>query len=365
MTTVFDDTLLADPARLADADTAGVLRATAMAGAQVRSCIELAAEAGLATRLDVGRPRCLVLIARPGVGHGAVALLAALLSPGCPVPVVIADVVPSWIGALDVVYAHTDDPGDRELAASLDRAVRYGATVVLSGPSDGPVAAAVAGHGVLIAPRVVVGSQQALPRALVSGLLTVNAMGLLNADLDSLADQLDTEAEKSHLAHESFVNPAKALALRLAERTPLLWGLDPVAAAVAVHAGHALASHASVVCDVADYRQAATRSALHRSAVGGTRGHDIFADPDESDVTGAKMRVVLIAVRSGPSVVAARRDAEDMLAGADILDISEEIEADEPTRAAVLALRFELAAVYLGLATGSIGGAGQFTPYSA
>ena len=32
------------------------------------------------------------------------------------------------------------------------------------------------------------------------------------------------------------MNPAKSLALRMAEHTPLLWGTDPLAAAAAVHA---------------------------------------------------------------------------------------------------------------------------------
>ncbi len=361
----FDDSLLADPARLADADIAGVLRATAMAGAQVRSCVELAAELNFADRVSLERPRALVLVARPGVGHAAIALLAALLSPACPVPVVVTDVVPSWVGALDVVYAHVDDPGDRELAATLHRAGRYGATVVVSAPPDGPVAASVAGHGVLIAPSLVVRSNQTYARALVTGFLTVQALGLLDVDLGALADELDAEAEKDHLGHESFVNPAKALALRIAEGTPLLWGLDPIATAVGEHASHALATHASVVCDVADYRQAVTRVALHRSAVSGGSEHDIFADPDERGPAGPRLRVVLLAVRAGPEATATRRVAEDMFAGADVLDIADEVEVDEPTRAAVLALRFELAAVYLGLATGSIGGADQFTSYQA
>lgn len=364
---VFDDTLLDDPARLADADHAGALRATAMAGAQVRAAVEMAGETALGDRLDVGRPRALVLIARPGVGHSVPALLAALLSPGCPVPVVISDVVPSWIGALDVVYAHTDDPGDRELAGSLERAARYGASIVLSAPAEGPVAASVAGKGALITPRVPVPNGQVFPRALAAGLLAVRALNLLEVDFEVLADHLDSEAERGHLQHESFVNPAKAMALRIAERIPLLWALDPVACAVAEHGAHALAVHAGVVCDVAEYRQAASRSALHRAAVASTSGHDIFADPTDPGAPGPTLspRVLLLAVRSGPSVQAVRLAAEDMFAAADLLDIADEVDAGEAIRAAVLALRFELAAVYLGLAAGSIGGANQFAPYSA
>jgi hypothetical protein len=364
MPTVLDDTLLDDPTRLAEADSAGLLRAAAMAGAQVRATAEVAGELELAERLDLGRPRALVLIDRPGVSRTLTRLLAALLAPSCPVPVVVAEVVPSWIGALDVVFAHTDDPGDRELAASLERASRYGASVVLSAPAEGPVAAAVAGKCMLLAPRIPVPPELAFPRGLAAGLLTANALGLLMADVQGLADQLDLEAEKDYLARESFANPAKSLALRVADRVPLLWGLDPVAVAVGEHAAHAFAAHAATVCDVEDFRQALARPALRRAAQSGGAERDIFADPDDPS-RGVSTRVLLLSVRSGPATDAARFQAEDLLPGADIIAPAEEIEADEIIRAAVLALRFELAAVYLGLAAGSIGGAGRFAPATA
>lgn len=363
MPTVPDESLLDDPARLAEADTAGLLRAAAMAGAQVRATAEAAAELELSDRLDVGRPRSLVLIDRPGVSRTLTRLVAALLTPSCPVPVVVAEVVPSWIGALDVVFAHTDDAGDRELAASLERAARFGATVVLSAPEEGPVAAAVAGKGLLLAPRLPVPPEMAFPRGLAAALLTANALGLLVADLEQLADHLDAEAEKDYLARDSFANPAKAMALKLAERQPLLWGLDPVAVAVGEHAAHAFAAHAALVCDVEDYRQALARPALRRAALSGGVDRDIFADPEEGAV--ATPRVLLLSVRTGPAAEAARYQAEDLLPGGDVIAPAEEIETDEIVRAAVLALRFELAAVYLGLAVGSIGGAGRYTPATA
>lgn len=362
---VLDDALLDDPARLSSADVAGLLRFAAMAGAQVRATIEAAAELELSERLDVGRPRAFVLILRPGVSHSAAALLSALLTHSSPVPVVLSDLVPSWIGALDVVLAHTDDPNDGELAASLERAARFGATVVLSAPPDGPVASSIAGRGLLIAPRIVVPPELAFPRALAAGLLTANTLGLLVADVASLADRLDDEAERCHLRHESFVNPAKALALRMAERTPLLWGLDHVAVAVGRHAAHALAAHAGVVCDVADYRQAMARPVLHRFAAETEGGRDIFADPDIPSEEGTPPRVLLLTVRTGPAVEGARYRAREMLPSADVLVPAEEFEADDAGHAAVLALRFEFAALYLGLASGTIGGAGRATPVTA
>lgn len=363
--TLFDDTLLDDPARLADADTAGLLRAAAMAGAQVRSGAEVARELELTARLDVGRPRALVLVGRHGSGQSVARLIAALLGPSCPVPVVLSDVVPSWIGALDVVFASTDDPGDPDLAASLERAGRYGCSVVLSAPPDGPVAAAVAGKGMVVTPRVSGVSGQTFAAALVAGLLTVSALNLLEIDVGALADELDAEAERDHLGHESFVNPAKALALKLAERTPLLWGLDPVATAVAEHAAHVLAADAAVIADAAEYRHAVSRGALHRAAVAGSSGDDIFADPDDLDTRAGRLRLLLLAVRNDRPSVIARRGAEDVFSGADVLDIADELGLAEPVLAGVLALRFEMAALYLGLSAGTIGGANRYTPVQA
>lgn len=359
---VFDDSLLDDPVRLADADTSGVLRATAMAGAQVRSVVERAAEMDLDARLDVGRPRSVVLIGRSGVGRPVMRLLAALLGPGCSTPIVLADVVPSWVGALDVVYAHTDDPGDDELANSLARASRYGAAVVLTAPDEGPVATAVAGKGTLIAPRVVVGPDRIFATVFTAGLRTLSALGLLDVDVDALADTLDTEAERDHLQHESFVNPAKSLALSIADRTPLLWGLDPVAGALAEHASYLLAAEAAVVADAAEFRHAFARGALYREAVSGSGGHDIFADPDDPATSVSRRRLLLLSIRQDAAAAAARRAATEVFSSAEVIDIADEIGAAEPVVAAVLALRFELAAVYLGLGAGTIGGANRFSP---
>lgn len=360
---MFDDTLLDDPVRLADADTAGLLRAAAMSGAQVRSCIEAAQELELTERLDVGRPRAVVLIGRQGTGLGVVRLLAALLGPACPVPVVLHDVVPSWIGALDVVFAHSDDPNDAELAASLERAARYGASVVLSAPPDGPVAAAVAGKGLLVVPRARAGLGNGFSAAFAAGLLTVTALNLLEADVNALADELDAEAERDHLGHESFVNPAKSLALRLAERTPLLWGLDPIAGAVASYAAHVLAADAAVVAEASEYRHAVSRGALRRATLAQISSRDIFADPDEA--TPERLRLLLLALRTDRSTTVTRREAEEVFPDVDVLDVADELGLPDPLLAAVLTLRFELAALYLGLAAGTIGGANRYTPVQA
>ncbi|GEL16951.1 SIS domain-containing protein [Pseudonocardia asaccharolytica] len=360
---VLDDTLLVDPAALAAVDTGGVLRSAATAGAQVRSVAHAAQEAGVA---DLGghRPRALILLRRPGASAPAAAILAALLGATCPVPVVVAETAPSWIGPLDVVVAHTADPTDSELADAVGRAVQRGAEVVLSAPGAGPVASAGAGRVRLVEPRVPVAPGLDLPRALAVGLLTASALNLLGLPLDPrldpLADELDREAERNQPGHEPFMNPAKTLALRLAEHTPLLWGTDPPAAAVAVHAACALATHAGVVAHADDVARGATAVGLRRALDVAAARHDVFHDPfdDSPGATAPPVRLVLLATgEEDPELVTLRRTGRAWPA-ADMLHPVDEIVRGTRhaalLRAAVLASRFDIAAIYLGLATRTI-----------
>lgn len=349
--------LLDNPQRLEAIDTGGLLRAAATAGAQVRSTAAVAGEAGL-QRLAGLRPRALVLLTRPGTPAAAAPLLLALLGPACPVPVVVSPSVPMWVGALDTVLASTADPADRELAEGIDRAARRGAQVVLTAPADGPVAAAAAGRAILLTPRVEAPPGLSLPRTLAAGLLLLDSLGLLRSDLEVLAGELDREAERDHFAHESFVNPAKSLALQLNGRTPLLWGTDPVATAVAGHAAVALAAHAGIVAHVAGLHEAAALPVLRRQALRAAQ-RSVFHDPYEELVQGTgppPVRPLLL------GVLADTRAARDMLPGADIVAVDEElmVRPSQPgaagCAAAVLALRFDFAALYLGLSHGVLGG---------
>jgi hypothetical protein len=358
---VFDDGLLDDLARLEALDGGGLLRAAATAGAQVRSTAAAAQDAGLA-RLAGYRPRALVLLTRSGAAPAAAPLLAALLGASCSVPVLMARSVPLWVGALDVVLANTADPGDQELAEGVARAVRRGAQVVLSAPAEGPVAAAAAGRSVLLVPRIEVPPGLALPRTLTAGLVLLDTLGLLPTDPEALAGELDREAERDHLAHESFVNPAKSLALRLAGRIPLLWGTDPVATAVAGHAAGALAAHAGVV-DPAGFHEAAALPALWQEAVRAGAESGVFHDPFEDHTDLPAVRPVLLGVHSADT--AGRSAALAAVPGADLVTADEElmVRQGEPgapaCSAAVLALRFDLAALYLGLGRGLLGGPGR------
>lgn len=359
---MLDDTLLADPAALVALDTNGVLRSAATAGAQVRSAAQSAIDAGIGD-LAGHRPRSLVLLRRPGTSVSAAAMLAALIGPAGPVPVVLADTAPSWIGPLDVVVAHTADAEDTELADSVGIAVRRGAEMVLSAPAEGPVASAGAGRVRMLEPRIPVPAGLDLPRALAVGLATIAALGLLptalEPGLEELADVLDAEAERNQPGHEPFMNPAKSLALRLADHTPLLWGSDALAGAVAEHASWSLATHAGVVAHASDVARAATATGLIR-AVEQVANRDVFHDPfdDPPGSEAPPVRLVLIGTaEEDPAQVALRRTGRDTFA-ADVVhpvdEVARGVRHAALLRAGLLASRFDVAAVYLGLATRTI-----------
>jgi hypothetical protein len=267
------------------------------------------------------------------------------------------------VGPLDVVWAHTADATDADLADGVERAVRRGAEVVLSAPHDGPVAAAGAGRVHLVEPRVPVPPGLDLPRGLAVGLAAVAALDLLPLDprLDELADQLDAEAERNQPGHEPFMNPAKTLALRLDGHTPLLWGTDAAATAVARHGAAALAAHAGVIAHADDVGRAAQAAGLRRVLDVAARGRDIFHDPFADDLgepAAAPPRLVLLATDDDdPAQTALRRTGRGWPTS-DLLHPVEEVPRGTRhsalLRAAVLASRLDVAAVYLGLATRTI-----------
>ncbi|MGH3491614.1 MAG: hypothetical protein ACRDRL_32090 [Sciscionella sp.] len=358
---MLDETLLDDADALATQDRDGLLRACALGGAQVRATLEAITDADLAQQWADAKPRALVLIDRPGIGAGVNELLLALLGEQCPIPVLRAPQAPSWVGPLDVVFAHSADPVDMVLARSIDRGGRRGARILLAGQTEGPLAAAAAGNAVLVTPHVAVPPGYGYPAALANGLALLGVLGLYRGDVDVLADALDLEAQRCSPSVESFVNPAKSLALRLTERLPLLWGVDPLADAVVTHAAEVLAARAALVCDAAPYSQAVTRWALHARAQRESGAAGVFADPfADPEPTTAALRMFLFSVEQSIEALTLRSSIEAALPAADVVST-----ADEPdgtpveVSAACLALRLEMAAVYLGLAEHTIGGPGR------
>lgn len=275
---------LDDTAELLAGDFDGLLRSSALAGAQVRAVAEAQRE-GVLTALHELRPRSLVVV----VGSDATAataadLVAAVLGPLLDLPIVLTPRLPGWVGALDVVTVAGGDPGDAALADAAARAGRRGAEVVVAAPLEGPLRDAAAGAADL-SPRVPVDARfrftgvVAVLLAVISALEQVRLTGGL-PELAELAERLDESAALGHPERDTFSNEAKSLAARLADRPAVWTGDTPAALLVARHAADIvfrLTRRISLAVDLLDAAAVFTDPALNAPAAA---VDPLFHDPE-------------------------------------------------------------------------------------
>ncbi|OEV11655.1 mannose-6-phosphate isomerase, partial [Streptomyces nanshensis] len=231
---MLDESLIDAPEALARADTDGLLRGTAEAGAHVRTSMRLAAESGLSALRPDGRPRA-VFVAGPGPATACAAdLLGALGNDALPVtrlrptgalaaPGALRWALPGWAGSLDLLLVTTTDGTEPGLTALIEQAYRRGCTVVTLCPQGAPAAeltgethglavplvplpptadGAVPGspdsgpvpHPAPVEPRTVRAAPGLLWPLLTPLLVLADRLGLLDAGesaLGALADRLD------------------------------------------------------------------------------------------------------------------------------------------------------------------------------
>ena len=259
-----DEALLDDPDELQRKDSRSTLRALASAGAQVRESATLAAEAGLDRLGAMGRPRS-VLVAAIGGSSIVADVLELLAEPGSPVPVQARRnlPLPGWVGPLDLVVAVSLSgraPGPLAVAAE---AARRGAMLLTVGTDDSPLAEVCRrARGV----HVGVGtgrtsSRTALWTLLTPVLLGGDRLGLLDlpdAHVQAVADRLDERAEEMRPSSEAFVNPAKILAVQLAETVPVVLGDGPLGGVAAARASSMLARTARIPAPFGELPDAAS-----------------------------------------------------------------------------------------------------------
>ncbi len=297
-----DERLLDDPEALAERDPGGMLRHTASAGAQVRESAALAAEANLSALGGEGRPRA-VVIAGIGTAGRTGDVLATVAGPRCPVPVIPhrSAGVPGWVGAADVVIAVSASGRSPEALGAAEAAHRRGARLVAVGPPDSQLhsVAERARSPFIPVPRRAP-ARASLWALTVPVLLAARALGLVKvneADLAETAARLDADADRSRPTAESFVNPAKSLALGLAGSIPIVWGSSPLAAVAARRFGDTLSANARYPVVTGALGEAGRgRVGLLDGVFGGLAEgeRDIFADPDESAGDGTRLRLVLL-----------------------------------------------------------------------
>ena len=361
-----DEGLLDDPEALATGDPGEMLRAVATAGAQVRQAMRTSDEAGLARLAGDGRPRAVVVAGMGGSGIAG-GVLAAVCGAQCPVPVlpIRGYALPGWVGPMDLVAAVSCSGSTEETLAAAEEARRRGCRLMTVGAAASPLAdLSDRARGV----HVAVDAGGRPPRANMWALSTpllvaADALGLAavpSGVLAATADVLDTAAERCRPSSESFVNPAKALALELAGSTPMIWGSGDIADVAtyrfacqlnenakmpAVFGGLPEANHNQVVAFDGPYGAGARRTDVD----------DLFADRVElAERTVGALRLVLVADIEEHPQVTRRREISMQVAADRGVPVSElRAEGRHPSeRLASLVSIADFASVYLALVLG-------------
>ena len=335
MTEIFDDTRLDDPDVLAAADAP--LRRLAEAGARVRT--EAAESASALAALDRDMtPRAIV-------AAGADArLLRAVLEPWSPVPFVAwpGPSLPGWAGVFDLVVVLAPGGGDATTGSAVREAVRRGCVLITACPPYSMLAEHAAGrHGSVLPTQ----TDDTLAVAVVM-LQALHQIGIgPEVDTEVVAGMLDDVAIRCSPHANIATNPAKILALSLADSVPLVWGGSVLAARAARRVAETI-------------RRTSGRAALAADAehllpvLEAAPEHDPFADPYAGHET-AVPRPGLLVLDDGTEEASIREQRGRLAATANDrhvgLQTIEATEGPEMARYAVLLNRGRYAATYLGI----------------
>jgi hypothetical protein len=338
MATWFDESRLDDGAVLEAADAR--FRALAESGARVRLAASDAAEAiadAVARAEGLARPRA-VIAAGPDSR-----LLRAVLEPWCPVPFVAwpGPALPGWAGSLDLVVVLAPDGADTGTASAVAEAVRRGCQVVVACPPSSLVADHAAGRWSAILPTTT--RDQLATAVIVLEYLEEVTLGP-RADAEQVAEALDAVAIACSPHRDLAVNPAKMLAIALADTNPVVWGGSVLAARAARRVAESI-------------RRASGRTALAGDAehllpvIEATRTRDVFDDPFAEGA--GELRPMLLVLDDGAEDPVVREHRGRLQAAAAGRGVRvETVTAEAPTevaRYASLLLSGTYAAEYLRL----------------
>jgi len=285
-------------------DPRGLLPAVAGAGAQVRETARLTAEAGLGRVTGGGRPRGLVIVARRE-GAVAASVLQALLGPSSPVTVdvVPGPTLPVWTGPSDIAVVATRTGAGRYAVTPAYEAGRRGVSLVGIGAEGAPLhaacSAARAPYVALPASRVRHTTLWSLLTPLLQLATELELLPSAVAEPEAIAAALDEVAAECGPAQDSFVNPAKTLALELLDALPVIAAEGPLAGAAATRVADQLATLAGL--PVSGFRLPEQRMAA-RSVLGGQLAPRDGADDffrDRADDAGRRLRLLTISDSEG------------------------------------------------------------------
>jgi glucose/mannose-6-phosphate isomerase len=339
-----DEYVLDDPDAIAERDPGDALLAVSSAPAQVREAIFISGEIDFSELIAEGRPRSIV-VAGMGAAGRAGDLLAAVLGNSCPIPVLShrGYGLPGWVGPADLVAVVSNSGTTEETLSAADEAVRRGCRVFTVARADSPLADRTAGRGPLAAlPRTSRRSSTSLWALSVPLVFLAGELGLGGGGRPAIGDTveiLEAMTERFKPSRDSFLNPAKTLAIGLAGRLPIVWGASTVA-------GVAAARFASQLAIIAQYPAI--------SGVLPEAGHREAAGADLREHGGLPVHFVLFRDAEEHPQVAIRADLareRRQAMGSSV----EEITAEGSTalaRLASLAALGDFASVYLALLLG-------------
>jgi glucose/mannose-6-phosphate isomerase len=351
---------LDDLSQLEAADPGGMLRQAASAAAQVRTSARVTAETDLGAVTSAGRPRSIVVT---GMGGSGVAgeVLAAVCGPGSASPVLAQHDyrLPGWVGAADLVIAVSCSGTTEETLSAAREAVRRGCPLVGVGRAGSPLALVAEQARAPFIPVQPAG----MPRFTLWG-LAVPLMQIADrlGVADIPADALETAAAElervSHLCRpdsESFVNPAKTLALELDGTLPMIWGSSPLTGVAATRFACELNENAKYpaipgVLPEANHNQVVVFDGPF--APWSANGPQVLDDEDPRPAV--PLRLVLLRDSEEHPQVTRRREVSAELAGQHGIGVTE-LAADGETalqRLAGLLQLIDYATVYLGIAIG-------------
>jgi hypothetical protein len=346
MNGVFDEARLDDEDALGRADA--VLRPLAEAGARVRreaGGAREAIEAAVAAAAGEARPRA-VVAAGPDSR-----LLRAVLEPWCPVPFVAwpGPSLPGWAGSLDLVAVLAPQGSDSGSASAVAEAVRRGCQLVVACPEHSMVADHAAGRHSTILP-VTTGDPLATAVVMLEFLDRLD-LGP-ETDPEAVAAALDDVALACSPYRDLSVNPAKMLAIAMADATPLVWGGSVLAARAARRVAESI-------------RRTSGRAALAADAehllpvIAAAPRRDVFADPfadpevEMGDAGAVERRPILVILDDGSVDASVREQRGRLVTAAAERDIRVETvaaeAANEVARYASLLATGTFAATYLGV----------------
>ncbi len=370
---------LDDPELVESGDPGGMLRQVASSAAQVRTALRASEETDLSALRPDSRPRAIVTAGAGGSVFAGEAL-EAICGPRSPVQVVGVSgyQLPGWVGAADLVIAVSRSGETAEVLALATEAARRGCHLAAVGAPGSPLHQVALGARGTFIPVTSGGPARSMPWALAVPLLVMaSRLGVARVEAaayESAAAAMEDISHQCRPSSESFVNPAKSLALDLVGALPLIWGGSPFASVAARRFASQLAANAKYpsvagVLPDAGHDQVATFDGPFAPVpepdfpaaedLGGD-SFDVLSEEDVGALTDTAdgnplLRLVLLADRAGEhSAVTRAREAAVSLAAARGIEVSEiTMDGTEPlVRLAGAVHLLDYASVYLGIACG-------------